>query len=150
MFPKFFLWYETVTLSPLSQTSENSRSNLNSEFPFSHDPVHWVETFLKNFFSNFHKRFPAKYPEHLEHFWDAFARLLLFKEKNHFCFSLAFIIVINCKINLTQQNFDIFKITMTNTQSSLPPSVFTLTWKFMFYVALTEVWDPLEDHLTHH
>ena len=65
-------------------------------------------------------------------------------------FSLALIIVINSKINLTQKNFDIFKITMKNPQSSLPPSIFTLTWKFMFYVVLTEVWDLQEDHLTHH
>ena len=46
-------------------------------------------------------------------------------------FSLAFIIVIICKINLTQQNFDIFKITLTNPQSSLPPSICTLTSKFV-------------------
>ena len=48
MFLKFFLWYDTVTLSSLSRILEKSRGNLNSQFDFSKDPVHWVEAFLKN------------------------------------------------------------------------------------------------------
>ena len=49
IFLKFFLWYEAViTLSFLSRTSENYRSNLNRKLAFSKDPVHWVVTFLKN------------------------------------------------------------------------------------------------------
>ena len=48
IFLKFFLWYETVTLSSLSRIWENSRSNLNSKLAFSMNPVHWVVKYLEH------------------------------------------------------------------------------------------------------
>ena len=118
-----------VTLSSLSRTSENSRSNLNSKFAFSTDPVHWAVTFSKDqtfinvFFQNPRNIWSNSFQGYL---CGAIKESLLF----FLCrLSKSYFVKLTCHSRIW-----CFKITPTNTQSSLPLSICTLTWKFLFYV----------------